>query len=279
MKNMFLKLQNKLFDLSVPVVMGIINITPDSFYANSRHSDPAKILNSVEKILSEGGKIIDIGGYSSRPSADNVSSEQETERLSYALEIILKEFPDIIVSVDTFRADVARKMVKDYGVAIINDIGGGTLDKDMYATIAELQVAYILMHMKGTPATMQSHTQYDDMLAEVFGFFQSQLAELRKLGVNDVILDPGFGFAKDLKQNYTLLKNMHIFSEIDAPVLAGVSRKSMIYNLLDIDPVNALNGTTAVNMLALIEGASILRVHDVKEAVESVKIYQQYINS
>ena len=273
---MQIKLNDKLINLSSPIVMGIVNITPDSFFAESRHSTPAKLLHSVEKILKEGGTIIDIGGYSSRPSAENVSAEEEISRLSFALDIILKEFPDVFISVDTFRADIARQVVKDYNIAIINDISGGTLDDAMFSTIAELKVAYILMHMRGTPTNMQGFTQYDNLTAEVIHSLEQRLHQLHALGVNDVIVDPGFGFAKTLEQNYKLLNELSYLSELDAPILAGVSRKSMIYNLLETTPEHALNGTTAVNMLALLGSASILRVHDVKEAVETIKIFEQY---
>lgn len=273
---MILKLKNNLLDLSKPVVMGIVNITPDSFYSGSRNETNEKILCSVERILQDGGTIIDVGGYSSRPSAEHVSTEEEIRRLSGALEVILKKYPDVILSIDTFRADVARHVVENYQVDIINDIGGGTLDERMFETIAELQVAYVLMHMRGVPANMQQLTQYDDLTAEVFHFLEERLNRLRRLGVNDVIVDPGFGFAKTLQQNYLLMKEMSCLKELNAPVLVGVSRKSMIYNLLDIKPHEALNGTTALNMLALLGGASVLRVHDVKEAVETIKIFEQY---
>jgi len=273
---MQLKLNNKLLNLSTPIVMGIINVTPDSFFADSRHKTPAKLLHSVEKIITDGGKIVDLGGYSTRPSAESVSAEEEISRLSFALDIILKEFPDIIISVDTFRADVARCIVKNYNVAIINDVGGGTLDSEMFGTIAELKTAYILMHTRGTPATMSQLAQYENVTAEVIVSLEKSLRRLRELGVNDVIIDPGFGFAKTLEQNYQLLKDLSCFSVLDAPILAGISRKSMIYNLLETTPENALNGTTAANMLALIGGASILRVHDVKEAVEAVKIWEMW---
>lgn len=276
---MQIKLKNQLFDRSEPVVMGIVNVTPDSFFAGSRHSTAAQLLFSVEKILTEGGEIVDIGGYSSRPSADNVSAEEEIRRLSFGLEVVLKEFPDLCLSVDTFRSAVARHVVENYGVAIINDIGGGTLDNEMFRTIADLQVAYVLMHMRGTPATMSQLTDYDNLTAEVIGFLADRLNELRRMGVNDVIVDPGFGFAKTLEQNYRLLRELPAFEVLEAPVLAGVSRKTMIYRLLETDAQHALNGTTAVNVLALMGGASILRVHDVKEAVEAVKIYSCYKNS
>jgi len=273
---MQIKLNDKLVDLSSPIVMGIINVTPDSFFAESRHSMSSNVLHSVEKIIREGGTIVDIGGYSSRPSAESVSAEEEISRLSFALDVILKEFPDIFISIDTFRADVARYAVKNYQVAVVNDIGGGTLDDDMFRTIADLKVAYILMHMRGTPATMQKLTQYDNVTVEVIRFLEQRLHQLRMLGVNDVIVDPGFGFAKTCEQNYKLLKELSCFSALNAPMLVGISRKSMIYNLLETDPQHALNGTTAVNMLALLGGASILRVHDVKEAVETIKIFEQY---
>lgn len=276
---MQIKLNNRLLDLTNPVVMGIVNVTPDSFFEESRHSTSAQLLQSVEKILTEGGTIIDLGGYSSRPSAADVSEEEEIARLSFALDVILKEFPDIYVSIDTFRAGVARSMVENYGVAIINDISGGTLDENMFTTIADLNVAYVLMHMRGTPQTMSQMTDYQNLTAEVISFLEKRLHQLRRLGVNDVIIDPGFGFAKTCEQNYQLLKELSYLSVLDAPVLVGVSRKSMIYKLLETDPEHALNGTTAVNTLALMGGASILRVHDVKEAVEAVKIFQQYNNS
>ncbi len=276
---MQIKLKGNLLDLSVPVVMGIVNVTPDSFFAGSRKTTMTDILVSVEKNLRDGARILDLGGYSSRPSAADVSVEEEISRLSFALDIILKKFPDVYISVDTFRAAVAKHVVKNYGVAIINDIGGGTLDKDMFDTIAGLNVAYVLMHMRGTPSTMSKLTQYVNLTAEVIRFLEKGLYKLHKLGVNDVIVDPGFGFAKTCGQNYTLLKEMSYLSILEAPVLAGISRKSMIYNLLKTDPQNALNGTTAVNMLALLGGASILRVHDVKEAMETIRIFEQYRNS
>jgi len=273
---MQIKLSDKLFNLSTPAVVGIINVTPDSFFAGSRHKTVANILHSVEKIIADGGKIVDLGGYSTRPLAKDVSAEEEISRLSFALEVILREFPDVLISVDTFRANVARYVVKNYKVAIINDIGGGTLDSEMFGTIAELKTAYILMHTRGVPATMSQLAQYENVTAEVIGCLEKSLRQLHKLGVNDVIVDPGFGFAKTLEQNYQLLKDLSCFSVLDAPILAGISRKSMIYNLLETTPENALNGTTAANMLALLGGASILRVHDVKEAVEAVKIFEMW---
>jgi len=271
-----INLNKKLVDLSTPIVMGIVNVTPDSFYKENRFVSDKGIIQCVEKILAEGGSIIDVGGYSTRPSAKVISQEEEIRRVSEALEIILKKFPDVPVSVDTFRSGVAREVVKNYRVAMINDIGGGTLDNLMFETIADLQVAYILMHTKGTPQTMQNQTQYMDIMAELLLFLEKRLAQLRLLGVYDVMVDPGFGFAKTLEQNYKILNKLSYLQELNVPILAGISRKSMIYNPLDTDATGALNGTTAANILALIGGASILRVHDVKEAMQAIAIFKLY---
>lgn len=270
---MQIKLNDKLLDLSRPVVMGIVNVTPDSFYGASRRTTEAEVLRAVERIVCDGGQIVDVGGYSSRPAAGDVSAEEEIRRLSWGLEVIRKEFSHVCLSVDTFRAAVARHVVEQYGVAMINDIGGGTLDADMFATVARLRVAYVLMHMRGTPATMQQHARYENVTAEVIRFLAERLRQLYELGVQDVLVDPGFGFAKTLEQNYQLLRDLPHFALLDAPLLVGVSRKRMVYQLLDTDPQGALNGTTAVHMLALAGGASVLRVHDVKEAVEAVKVW------
>lgn len=266
-------MNDKLLDLSRPVVMGIVNVTPDSFYGASRRTTEAEVLRAVERIVCDGGQIVDVGGYSSRPAAGDVSAEEEIRRLSWGLEVIRKEFPHVCLSIDTFRAAVARHVVEQYGVAMINDIGGGTLDADMFATVARLRVAYVLMHMRGTPATMQQHARYENVTAEVIRFLAERLRQLYELGVQDVLVDPGFGFAKTLEQNYQLLRDLPHFALLDAPLLVGVSRKRMVYQLLDTDPQGALNGTTAVHMLALAGGASVLRVHDVKEAVEAVKVW------
>jgi len=274
---MHLKLNQQLFDLSSPLIMGIINVTPDSFYKGSRFTTEKAILHAVDKILENGGGIIDIGGFSTRPSAEIISEEEEIYRLSKALEIILKKYPQTVISIDTFRAKVARYMVENFQVAMINDVSGGTLDDQMFETIADLKVAYVLMHMRGTPQTMQQLTDYEDVVTEVFQFLQKRLAQLRSLGVTDVVIDLGFGFAKTIQQNYQLLKKLSYFKELGAPILAGLSRKSMIYKLLNITPDEALTGTIAVNMLALIGGASILRVHDVKEAMQTIKIFNEYI--
>ncbi len=273
--NLQIKLNNKLIDLSTPIVMGIVNATPDSFFKGNRFTSDKGILNCVEKILSEGGTIVDIGGYSTRPSADAVTQDEEIERVSGALEIILKKFPETIISVDTFRSGVARHVVSNFGIAMINDIGGGTLDDLMFETIADLQIAYVLMHTRGTPQIMQSNTQYEDVVSDVMYFLEKRVARLHLLGVNDVVIDPGFGFAKTLEQNFQLLSKISYFQELNVPVLAGLSRKSMLYTLLGTDASGALNATTAANMLALAGGASILRVHDVKEAKEAISIFQQ----
>ena len=275
-KALQINLNDKLIDLSTPIVMGILNATPDSFFKGSRFVSDKGILKCVEKIVAEGGSLIDIGGYSTRPQADVVTDEEEIRRVSEALEIILKKFPDVYISVDTFRSTVVREVVRNYKVAMINDIGGGTLDPLMFETIADLKVAYVLMHTRGTPQTMQSKTEYDDLTADVFRFLEKRIAQLRLFGVNDIIIDPGFGFAKTGDQNFELLKKLSYFKELNVPVLAGLSRKSMIYNLLDTDAEGALNGTTAANMLALLGGASILRVHDVKEAFQTIEIYKAY---
>ncbi|MDR0811364.1 MAG: dihydropteroate synthase, partial [Paludibacter sp.] len=270
---MFLNLNGKLLDLTTPAVMGIINLTPDSFYQASRYGlSDRDLLRAVEKMIADGADIFDFGGYSTRPDAKEVLAEEEIRRLSNGLEVILKHFPDITVSIDTFRASVAAAMVKNFGVAIINDIGGGTLDDLMFETVAELRVAYILMHTRGTPQTMKNLTNYENLIAEVMDFFQKRIAQLRIFGVNDIIADPGFGFAKTLEQNYELLSKLSYFQELNVPILAGISRKSMLCKLLDIEPKDALNATTAANMLALAGGAKILRVHDVKEAKQAVKI-------
>lgn len=273
---MQIKLNNKLFDLSTPAIMGIVNATPDSFYSGSRYNNDKVLLSTVEKMIADGVDMIDIGGYSTRPAAKDISSNEEIKRLSGAIETILKKFPDTIISIDTFRANVARQMVLNFGVAIINDISGGTLDNMMFETIADLQVAYVLMHTRGTPQNMQSLTDYDNVVSEVLGFLQKRIIQLHLLGVNDIIADPGFGFAKTIEQNYKLLNKLSYLSELNVPILAGMSRKSMITKVLDIEAKDALNGTTSLNMLALMGGASILRVHDVKEARQAVMIYNKY---
>ena len=271
-----LKLNNKLVDLSTPLIMGILNATPDSFYRGNRFMSDKGILHCAEKILADGGSIIDIGGYSTRPNAEQITQDEEIKRVSEAIELILKKFPDTHISVDTFRSSVARYVVRNYNVAMINDVSGGTMDDLMFETIADLQVAYVLMHMRGTPQTMQSLTNYDDVVSDILHFLEKKLTQLRLLGVHDVIVDPGFGFAKTMEQNYSLLRRLSYLQTLNAPVLAGLSRKSMLYKLLETDAENSLNATTAVNMLALVGGASILRVHDVKEALQAISIFVEY---
>lgn len=261
-----------LLDLHTPLVMGILNVTPDSFYAESRMKTEEAIRMRVRQIVEEGGSMIDVGAYSSRPGADDVSADEEMARLKRGMKIVREEAPEIPVSVDTFRADVAKMCIEELGADIINDISGGELDKEMFHTVAKLGVPYILMHMKGTPQTMQEAPHYDDLMKEVMLYFSEKIQQLRDLGQKDIILDPGYGFAKTLDHNYELLVHQEMLSIFELPLLVGVSRKSMIYKLLGCTPDEALNGTTALNTIALQKGASILRVHDVKEAVEVVRI-------
>jgi len=266
--------KGNLMDLSSPKVMGIINATPDSFYDGGVNIDLDKAVLKVEKMLKEGADIIDIGGYSTKPNASEVSIEEEESRVIPLIKTLILKFPDIVISIDTFRSKVAEKAI-NAGASIINDVSGGNLDDEMFETVAKLKVPYILMHMRGTPATMQNLTAYDHLIKDIVLELSEKLKILRSLQVNDVIIDPGFGFAKSLAQNYEILNNLSYFKQLDCPVLVGVSRKSMIYKLLGVDAVNALNGTTALNMAALLNGGAILRVHDVKDAVETVKIYNQ----
>ena len=275
----YINVNGSLLDLSQPRVMGILNVTPDSFYAGSRTQTEAEIVRRVKQIVSEGAAIIDIGAYSSRPNADNVSAREEMERLRMGLKILVEIQPDAVVSVDTFRADVARMCVEEYGVAIINDIAAGEMDANMFHTVAALNVPYIMMHMQGTPQSMQQHPHYDNLLKEVFLYFARKVQQLRDLGVKDIILDPGFGFGKTMEHNYELLSHLEEFRIFELPLLVGVSRKSMIYRLLDITPQEALNGTTVLDTICLLKGADILRVHDVKEAVETVRIVQAMRNN
>lgn len=275
----YINVNGSLLDLSQPRVMGILNVTPDSFYAGSRTQTEAEIVRRVKQIVSEGAAIIDIGAYSSRPNADNVSAREEMERLRMGLKILFEIQPDAVVSVDTFRADVARMCVEEYGVAIINDIAAGEMDADMFHTVAALNVPYIMMHMQGTPQSMQQHPHYDNLLEEVLLYFARKVQQLCDLGVKDIILDPGFGFGKTIEHNYELLSHLEDFRIFELPLLVGVSRKSMIYRLLDITPQEALNGTTVLDTICLLKGADILRVHDVKEAVETVRIVQAMRNN
>ncbi len=271
-----LNIRGRLFDLSHPQVMGILNVTPDSFFEGSRMQSDEQIARRAQQIVEEGGTIIDLGAYSSRPGAADVSAEEETERLRRALGIIRNLYPDVAVSVDTFRAEVARRCVEDFGADIINDISGGQIDEDMFPTVASLNVPYILMHMRGTPQTMQQLTDYADVTAEVLRYFGERVDMLHSMGVKDIILDPGYGFAKTLEQNYQLLSQQRVLEALDLPILVGVSRKSMICKVLDCTPSEALNGTTALHAFALQQGTHILRVHDVRQAVEVVKLHRQF---
>lgn len=270
-------LRGRLWTLEQPVVMGIINSTPDSFYANSRMSSIEAALHQAEQMLTDGATILDIGGYSTRPGATEVEEQEEADRVAPVIEAIVKHFPDAIVSVDTFRASVAEASVQA-GAVMVNDVSGGA-DERMFETVSRLDVPYILMHSKGTPQTMTQLTQYTDMLSEMLTFFITRLHMLRKSGIKDVILDVGFGFAKTIEQNYFLLKNLEHFHILELPMLVGISRKSMIYKRLNITPEESLNGTTVLNTLALSKGAQLLRVHDVKEAVDSVKLYNLMASS
>ena len=271
-----LRINNQLTTLDRPLVMGILNVTPDSFFAASRTSatDAEQLRLRVRNMLDEGADIIDIGAYSTRPGADEVSADEEMHRLATALDIVRQEAPDAWLSVDTFRAEIAQNCVRDYGVNLVNDISGGTLDRAMFHTVARLGVPYVLMHLQGTPRTMQLNPHYDDPVAEVIEWLARRAQRLRELGAHDIILDPGFGFGKTLEHNYALLDKLDYFHELEMPLLVGVSRKSMIYRLLETDPDQALNGTTVVNTIALLKGAHILRVHDVRAAVEAVRIVE-----
>lgn len=270
-----INIKGELLELSQPIVMGILNITPDSFFAESRKQGEQEVVARVAEILTQGGKIVDIGAQSTRPSSTLLSSKEEIERLKPALNIINKEFPDAILSVDTFYSDVARFCVEEHGVDIINDISGGEMDKNMFDTVASLNVPYILMHMRGTPQTMSQLTDYDNLIQDIFYYFSKKIAELHLKGVNDIIIDPGFGFSKTIDQNYELMASLKDFSIFELPLLVGISRKKMIYNLIDSTAKESLNGTSILNTFALQNGADILRVHDVKEAVEAVKITEK----
>lgn len=267
-----LNIKGTLVPLTRPKVMGILNVTPDSFYAGSRKQTEIAIEERIEEIVSEGGDWIDIGGYSSRPDATEVSEEEEMCRLEDALRIVGKRYPNVPVSVDTFRSGIARRCVEEFGVAMVNDISGGELDPRMFQTVADLKVPYVLMHMRGTPQTMQQYTDYEDLMEDILLYFARKVQQLRLLGVNDIILDPGFGFSKTLEQNYLLMRQLENLKVFELPLLVGVSRKSMIYRCLGNTPADSLNGTTVLNTYALLQGVDILRVHDVKQAVEVVRI-------
>ena len=278
-RNLSLNLDGRIMDLSTPHIMGIINTTPDSFYSGSRLPDPAAAVETAREMIRDGAHLLDLGAVSSRPGAEEVSEEEELERLSPVLEALRNEFPDLPLSVDTWRSGVCRKVRENYGINLINDISAGQLDPEMFATVAELGIPYIMMHMQGTPDSMQESPEYEHVVDELLQFFSERVHKLRKLGVNDIIIDPGFGFGKTLEQNYHLVRELHAFQMFELPLMVGLSRKSMIYKALDSDPEHALTGTTAAHMAVLIQGANLLRVHDVKAAAETVKIFQQIVDS
>ncbi|WP_281980562.1 dihydropteroate synthase [Tenacibaculum mesophilum] len=271
---MTINCKGTLVDLTKPKVMGILNVTPDSFFDGGKYKNERDILVQAEKMLGEGATFIDVGAYSSRPGAKHISEEEELQRMLPVVELLVKNFPEIIISVDSFRSRIVEESI-NAGAAIINDISGGKMDAQMFETVAKLQVPYIMMHMQGTPQNMQQNPQYENVVTEVVSFFAEQLFKLRQLKVNDVIIDVGFGFGKTLNQNYELLKRLSMFKSLDVPILTGVSRKSMLYKLLGITSQEALNATTVANTIALLNGTHILRVHDVKEAIEAVKIVEQ----
>ena len=273
-----MKIGSQTLDLQRPVVMTIVNVTPDSFFAASRSMHIEEITTRVEEAVGWGARIIDVGGYSSRPGADDVSVEEEIGRVMTGVEVVREKAPGVIVSIDTFRSEVAAKVIKRFGPCIINDISGGTLDPEMFGVAARYGVPYVLMHMRGTPRNMQDMTEYTDIVADVKDFFTDRIAALRAAGVNDIILDPGFGFAKTTPQNFRLLHHLGEFRRFELPLLAGISRKSMVYNILESTPAEAMTGTAALNWACLRGGASILRVHDTLAAIEVVKLHNYYKN-
>ncbi len=274
-KPRYINVRGQLMDLQIPRVMGVINITPDSFYDGSRHTDAGSIINAARKMITEGADIIDVGGYSSRPGAEIITVEEEKKRVIGAIRLIISEFPEAIISVDTFRTEIAREAINDCGAHIINDITGGEADPEMFRLVAGLQVPYVLMHMQGTPSSMQVNPVYEDVVADILKWFGKRLVIMQNMGVRDIIIDPGFGFGKTIEHNFEILRRLSDFSIAGMPLLAGISRKSMIWKTLGITPAEALNGTSVLNMAALMNGADILRVHDVKEAVQAIKLFQR----
>lgn len=276
-KDLSINLKGRLMHFDIPKVMGILNVTPDSNYDGNLYTTREKISDRIGKMIAEGADIIDIGGYSSKPWATEVSEEEELKRLIPAFEIVLKQYPDIPFSVDTFRPEIAKIAIKDYGASMINDITAFNGNGKMLNIIAEYKVPYIIMHMQGNPGNMQNNPVYSDVVNELVQFFAEKLHYLKSIGINDYIIDPGFGFGKTIDHNYTVLKELNYFKVFECPILIGLSRKSMIYKYLNTDITQALNGTTALHMAALIKGANILRVHDVKEAVETIKLFKKLI--
>ncbi|CAM3040814.1 dihydropteroate synthase [Flavobacterium frigoris] len=271
---MTINCKGQLIDLSIPKVMGILNVTPNSFFDGGKYNDESELLTQVDKMISDGATFIDIGAYSSKPSAEFVSEGEELGRIIPAVQLILKHFPEALLSIDTFRSEVAKACIEN-GAAIINDISAGNLDDEMFDVIAKYKVPYIMMHMRGTPQTMQSMTHYEDILKEILFYFSEKVNKARSLGINDLIIDPGFGFAKTIDQNYEVLRKAELFQLLELPLLVGVSRKSMIYKTLNNSAKEAFNGTTVLNTIALTKGAKILRVHDVKEAIECVLLWKK----
>ena len=271
---MTINCKGQLIDLSTPKIMGILNVTPNSFYDGGKFTLSENGLSQVGKMLEEGATFIDIGAYSSKPNAEFVSEEEERSRILPVIKSILKQFPDALLSIDTFRSGIASVCIEN-GAAIINDISAGNLDEKMMDVVAKHNVPYIMMHMRGTPQTMQSQTNYENIVKEIVFYFSEKVSKARSLGINDLIIDPGFGFAKTLEQNYEVLRNLELFQILDLPILAGISRKSMVYKPLEVTANEALNGTTVLNTIALTKGATILRVHDVKEAMECVKLFER----
>ena len=278
-KKSTIRIRGKIIELSDPRIMGVLNVTPDSFYDGGRYTSEQLIIERVRQMITEGADFIDIGAFSSRPGADFVSENDEVKRLKPALDAIRKHFPDSILSIDTFRSGIVKFAVENFNVDMVNDIFAGNADDNMYQTVADLGVPYIIMHMKGTPQNMQKNPSYKNVTKEIFMFFSEKLSRIRNAGVNDIIIDPGFGFGKTIEHNYTILKQLNAFKIFELPVMVGLSRKSFIYKVLKTVPEESLNGTTVLNTIALVNGASILRVHDVKEAKEAIKITQMYLNA
>lgn len=270
---MTINCKGQLIDLSKPKVMGILNITPNSFFDGGKYKNADEIVAQVQKMLSEGATFIDIGAYSSKENAEFVTVEEEIARIVPIVELLVQQFPNILISIDTFRSEVAEACILK-GAALINDISAGKLDDNMLGVIAKYKLPYVMMHMKGTPQTMQTLTEYEDVIKEILYYFSERISAARSLGINDLIVDPGFGFAKTLEQNYEILQKMELFQLLELPILAGISRKSMIYKVLNTNASESLNGTTTLNTISLVKGASILRVHDVKEAVECVTLFK-----
>lgn len=278
-KPRFINVRGNLIDLSVPKVMGIINVTPDSFYKGSRVTTEDEIIKTALHMIEDGADILDVGGYSSRPGAAEVRPDEERSRVINALKLISRELPDAVISIDTFRSEIAMEAVLEYGAGVINDISGGDADKKMFSVVEKIQVPYIMMHMQGVPGTMQENPVYDDIVADILRWFGERIFRLQSMGVNDIIIDPGFGFGKTTAHNFRMLRYLGDFSIVGLPLLVGFSRKSMIWKTLGITPDEALNGTSVLNTIALMNGADILRVHDVKEAVQAVKLVEKLKNS